>query len=86
MKIFEHLETINTPRAVVADYEAVHLFLVEITEYLTTPHRGFFEEVIDDPFPGYEVHKKGVTKILPNHNMAAAMQGVRYDDDLAVVW
>lgn len=86
LKFFDQLETINAPKDVVADYEAVHLFLIEIMEHLTDGHRSFFEHVINDPYPGYEVHKKRVTKILPNHNMRFVMPRVRYDDDLDVSW
>jgi len=85
-RLYEHLETIHTPQVVVADYEAVHLFLVEITDHLTDRHRIFFDQVITDPFPGYEVHKKRVTRILPNHNIRGVMPGMRYDDELDVSW
>lgn len=86
LKLFEHLETINSPEDVVADYEAVHLFLVEIMDHLSERHRAFFDQVIDDPYPGYELNKKRVTRILPNHNMRALMPRTRYDDDLEVTW
>lgn len=82
-KHFEHLDAINAPKIVVADYEAVHLFLVEITEYLADGYRDFFEHVINDPYPGYEVKKKRVTKILPDYNMKNVFPGSRYDDDLS---
>jgi hypothetical protein len=45
-----------------------------------------FENVIDDPFPGWETRQKKVTRILPDHVMMALMEGVRYDDDLRVAW
>ena len=86
LKLFEHLETINSPEEVIADYEAVHLFLVEIMDQLDSRHRFFFDQVIDDPYPGYELNKKRVTKILPNHNMRALMPRLRHDDDLDVAW
>lgn len=86
LKLFENLETINSPQDVIADYEVVHLFLVEIMDYLTDRHRVFFDQVIADPYPGYELKKHKVTKILPNHNMLVLMPRVRYDDDLNVIW
>ena len=48
--------------------------------------KWFFDQVIDDPFPGYELRKKRVTKILPNHKVVALMPKLRYDDDLDVTW
>jgi len=86
VKFFEHLETINSPQDVIADYENVHLYLFEITHYLSASHRAFFDHILDDPFPGYEVYKKRVTKILPNHNILGILEGTRYDDDLNVNW
>lgn len=86
LKLFEHLEAINKPTSVVRDYEAVHAFLHEITTYLSPRHQRFFEQVISDPYPGYEVHKKRITRILPNHSMTGYLEGMRYDDELSVDW
>jgi hypothetical protein len=86
VKFFEHQEQINAPQNVIADYEAVLLFLVVLTEHLSPRSKWFFEQVIDDPFPGYELRKKRVTKILPNHEVMALMPKLRYDDDLNVTW
>lgn len=85
-KFFEHQEQINAPQDVIADYEAVLLFLAVLLEHLSPKSKWFFEQVIDDPFPGYELRKKRVTKILPNHEVMALMPGLRYDDDLNVTW
>lgn len=86
LKFFDHQERLNAPEEVISDYEAVHLFLYEITTYLTPDYKFFFDQVINDPYPGYEVYKKRVTKILPNHNMVALMPGMRFDHDLNVNW
>ncbi len=86
LKFFERLETIYSPQEVIADYEVVHLFLIEIADHLTHSHRVFFDQVIDDPYPGYELNKQRVTKILPNHNIRAALPDIRYDDELNVSW
>lgn len=86
LKLFEHLEEINAPQDVVADYEAVHEFLIEIRNMLAPPYREFFDQVIDDPYPGYEVKAKRVTKILPGYNAAMLFAGEKYDDELDVSW
>ena len=86
LKLFEHLEQINRPADVIRDYEAVHSFLHEITTYLSQKHQTFFEQVITDPYPGYEVNKKRVTRILPNHSAGGYMEGLRYDDELQGDW
>ncbi|MUO82238.1 hypothetical protein GOZ78_24040 [Agrobacterium vitis] len=86
VKFFEHLDQINAPKEVIADYEAVHLFLVVLVDHLSPRNKWFFEQVINDPFPGYELRKKRVTKILPNHEVIALIPGLRYDDDLSVTW
>jgi len=86
LKLFEHLEEINAPSDVISDYEAVHLFLIEIQSMLEPHYRAFFEQVINDSYPGYEVKDKRVTRILPSHNIAMLFPGERYDDDLRVLW
>jgi hypothetical protein len=86
LKVFEHLEQINRPSDIIRDYEAVHGFLHEITTYLTPKHQSFFQQVISDPYPGYEVRKRRVTRILPEHSVTSHFQGMRYDDELNVDW
>jgi hypothetical protein len=85
-KQFEHLELINKPFEVVVEYENVHAFLLEITDCLTDYHKTFFQQVINDAYPGYEVKKRRVTRILPDHIIAGFTQGTRYDDELKVDW
>lgn len=86
LKFFDHLENLNAPEVVIADYEAVHLFLAEIADYLGDRHRQFYDQVINDPYPGYEVTKKRATRILPDHNVRGLAPHVRYDDELKVTW
>jgi hypothetical protein len=86
LRLFEHLEAINEPQSVVRDYEAVHEFLIEIQNLLSAKYREFFQHVIADSYPGYEVRAQRVTKILPGHNAAMLFPNEKYDDDLKVVW
>jgi hypothetical protein len=85
-KLFEQLELLHRPRDTVADYENVHLFLLEIMDSLSRKHRAFFEQVIEDGYPAYEVKKKRVTRILPDQVMMCMLPGLRYDDQLNVEW
>jgi len=85
-RFFEHLEAINRPQEVVKDYEEVHGFLSEIADCLEPKTRAFFDQVIDDAYPGYEVRKRRATRILPDHLATGFMQGTRYDDELTIEW
>lgn len=85
-RFFADLEQLHRPDVVVQDYEAVHAFLHELTTYLEPPFEEFLPIVINDPFPGFEVRQRRITRILPNHVMMATPVGLRYDDDLRVVW
>ena len=85
-QFFADLERLHRPETVLHDYEAVHGFLHELTTYLEKSAAFFLDQVIDDPFPGYEVRQRRVTKILPGHAMMAMAEGLRYDDDLRVTW
>lgn len=85
-RFFADLEDLHRPAAVIQDYEAVHAFLHELTTYLEPTAKDFVANVIDDPFPGFEVRKRRVTRILPDHVMMAMPQEMRCDDDLRVEW
>jgi hypothetical protein len=86
LKLFQHLEAIHAPHDVLKDYEAVLSFLLDIQDMLAPKFRNFFEQVIDDPYPGYEVKAKRVTRILPDHNATMAFPGEKFDDELKVEW
>ncbi|RWG90559.1 hypothetical protein [Mesorhizobium sp.] len=83
---FEHLEAIYRPGEVVSDYEAVHAFLWEIAQCLEPRARSFFEHVIDDAYPGFEVHMRRATRILPDAVVMGMLPTMMYDDDLQVEW
>lgn len=85
-KFFEHLERIQNPQEAVKDYEDAHAFLHEIVECLDSQYRFHFDQVINDPFPGFEVNKRRPTRILPDQVVMSIMQGSRYDDELKVEW
>jgi hypothetical protein len=86
LKYFEHLEALYAPHKVKKDYEAVHLFLIDLRNLLSPSYRDFFDQVINDPFPGFELKAKGVTKILPEHVAAMLLPNERLDEDLEVNW
>jgi hypothetical protein len=66
LRFFEHLEQMYKPQEVIQDYDAVHSFLSEVASCLSERHQKFFEQIIGDPFPGYDLHRQRVTRILPN--------------------
>ena len=57
-----------------------------MTTCLESQYRNFFEQVIGDPYPGYELKVKRVTRILPEIVITSMLQGMRYDDELKVEW
>lgn len=85
-QFFADLERTHSPTTVLHDYEAVHGFLHQLTTYLQENAAFFFEQVINDPFPGYEVRQRRVTRILPDTVMMAMPGGIRCDDELRIVW
>lgn len=86
MQFFEKLEQLYRPNQVIRDYEDVHAFLHEITTYLVSEVEDFIRQVAETSFPGYEVKKKKVTRILPENIVISFFQGQRYDDELKVDW
>jgi hypothetical protein len=86
MRFIDNIERLHSPDTVIRDYVAVHGFLHEITTYLEPRYREFFEQVIADPYPGYELKAQRVTKLFPTHTVINLLQGIRYDDELKVKW
>ena len=85
-KWLQALERQYQPRAVIQDYEHVHIFLYQIIDYL---HPGLVQEfrrVVEDPYPGYDMLRKKMGSVLPRHIIVGHAEGVRYDDELQVVW
>jgi hypothetical protein len=85
-KFFDGLESLYKPTQIVAEYEAVHTFFLEIVDCLNSNSRKFFEQVISDAYPGFEVYKQRVTRILPDQIIMGMLPGMRYDNDLEVHW
>lgn len=68
------------------DYEDTHAFLYEITECIDPHYRFHFDQVVNDPFPGFEVKRLRPTRVLPDRVVASILEGSRYDDELKVDW
>jgi hypothetical protein len=41
---------------------------------------------MEDPYPGYDPRRKIAGGLLPGTPWIGHLQGVRYDDELAVTW
>ena len=85
-KHFEQLEATSRPCEAIREYEEVHAFLAELTDCLEPRTKSFFRQVIENAYPGYEVRKRRVTRILPDSIITTFLQGTRYDDELDVYW
>lgn len=84
--LFDQLESNADPAGLLKEYVSLHGFLAEIADCLTPRHKSFFEQVVSDAYPGYEVNKRRPTRLFPDHYVWAAAQGTRYDDQLDVQW
>jgi hypothetical protein len=82
VNFIENLERLARPQEVITEYQEVHTFLLEIADCLSPPHRTYFDQVIGDSYPGYELKKKRVTRILPDHVAMSLLPGMKYDDQL----
>jgi hypothetical protein len=84
--LFEQMERQANPEGLLREYEELHAFLGEIAGCLTPRHKAFFDEVISDAHPGFEIYKRRPTRLFPDHLIWHAGQGTRYDDELRVQW
>ena len=85
-KLFDHLETIHKPMEAIQEYEQAHEFMHEIHSCLEEGYQEHLFQVVNDAFPGFEVHKRRPTRILPDHLVMSILAGQRYDDELSVQW
>jgi hypothetical protein len=84
--LFDQIEKDADATGLLDEYVNLHGFLVDIVECLTPRHKAFFDQVISDAYPGYELTKRRPTRLFPNHLVWHAAEGTRYDDDLNVNW
>jgi hypothetical protein len=85
-KFFEALERQYQPEAVVKDYEDVHEFLADLTLCLEPGYAQSFWRIIEDRYPGYDIGRKKMGALFTGHYAICNLEGVRYDDELAVTW
>lgn len=84
--LFEQMEMDANPAGLIDEYIEIHGFLAGISECLTPRHKAFFDQVISDAYPGYELRKRRPTRLFPDHLIWHAGEGTRYDDELKVEW
>ena len=79
---FDNVERLCKPSEVIEDYEAVHIFLIEIADCLDGRTRAYFDQVITDAYPGFELKKLRVTRLFPDHVATARWGNLLYDDQI----
>jgi hypothetical protein len=71
-----------SPEQILKEYEDTHAFLQYLGECLEPSLRAEFWQLMEDPYPSYNVSQKMVGALLPVRTVVAHGQGMRYDDDL----
>lgn len=85
-RFLESLHRVHQPDQVVADYEAAALFVEALKAAFAPRIRFGFDQIMNDPYPGYDAKRRMFGKLFPNYAMQAYMKGMRTDDDLRVLW
>jgi hypothetical protein len=85
-KSLETLVRQYEPERVIKDYEEVNEFLCGIPTCLVPQLAKDFWRIMEDPYPGYDLHRHITGVLLPEFAAIGVMQGTRYDDELAVNW
>jgi hypothetical protein len=85
-KFFEALERQYEPNTVIKDYEDTHAFLCDILGCLEPGLAKGVQRIMEDPYPGYDIDRKKAGALFSERIVVASLQGVRYDDELAVTW
>jgi hypothetical protein len=85
-RFIESLHRVHQPDQVIADYEAATLFVISLMAAFTPPTRFAFDQIMNDPYPGYDAKRRIFGKLFPNHAVQAYFEGMRTDDELRVSW
>ena len=83
---FEQMEREADSAGLLEEYVDLHGFLAEVANCLTPKHKAFFEQVISDAYPGFEVTMRRPTRLFPDHLIWHGGPDARYDDELDVTW
>jgi hypothetical protein len=81
-KYLEIQERQCQPEVVIKDYEATHGFLAYLVTCLEPGLATAFTSVIETRYPGYDIGRKKVGVVLPDHVSMGRTEGVKYDDEL----
>jgi hypothetical protein len=74
------------PEKVIKNYEDTHEFLISIAERLAPDVRKGFWQVMEDPYPGYDLSRRITGALLPEVTAIAHVGDLKYDDELHVNW
>jgi hypothetical protein len=80
-KFWQNYENLVAPKAVLADYEAMHIFFAEVLQALVPNAREVVETFLETSFLGYNPVTRRFGKIWPN-GIAHMSVDIRYDDEL----
>lgn len=81
---WKNYESWVDPQKAVDDYEAVHMFCLEVEGCLEQQVRMEFRAILDDQFPGYDQSRRRFGKLFPSRlgHFEMGPGGIRYDDQL----
>jgi hypothetical protein len=74
------------PKRVMDDYINTHSFLIQIVRNLEPEIELQVWRIMDDPYPGYDERRQQTGVLFPNYVASGYPVGLRYDDELKVVW
>lgn len=76
------MEELINPSKAIEDYESILMFLIEIRNSLKSDLHPEFDMMIDEAYPGYDMNRKILGKLFPEHIPYFMFEGVRFDDEL----
>ncbi len=83
-KFFEALERQYHPEVVIEDYENTHKFLADIMNCLKPSLVEKVWRFMEDRYPGFDIRRKKLGVLFPDHLATSRLGGMRYDDELTV--
>lgn len=83
-KRLESLERQYEPELVKKDYENTHAFLQDLINHLEPALSQEVRIILEDGYPGYDIDRKRMGHLFPDHVIMSGLQGMKYDDELKV--
>ena len=81
-KRLESMERLYEPELVKSNYENTHAFLNDLINHLEPNLIAEIRIILEDHYSGYNIDRKTMGHLFPDHVIVSGPEGMKYDDEL----